>query len=81
MQGKGTFEELVKKPFLKHRLGTSAVRQVIHLALTETGGRYRDALRLLKVPEQRYYVLMVFLKRHGCCLDFRRYRKNSTGLG
>jgi len=81
VQGKGTFEELVKKPFLTRRLGIPTVRQIIHLALTETGGRYREALRLLKVPDHAYYAMMVFLKRQGCCLDFRRYRKNSTGLG
>jgi len=74
-EGQGHFEDLVKTPFLKRQIGCAPVRQVIHLALAETGGRYREAFRLLGVPEREYAIMMQFLKRNDCYLDFRLYRK------
>jgi transcriptional regulator with GAF, ATPase, and Fis domain/tetratricopeptide (TPR) repeat protein len=74
-EGQGHFEDLVKTPFLKRQIGCAPVRQVIHLALAETGGRYREAFRLLGIPEREYAIVMQFLKRNDCYLDFRLYRK------
>ncbi|MGA2263535.1 MAG: sigma-54-dependent Fis family transcriptional regulator, partial [Acidobacteriota bacterium] len=73
--GLGCFDDLVKTPFLNRQIGSAQVRQMIHLALAETGGRYRDAFRLLAIPAREYAIMMQFLKRNGCYLDFRRYRK------
>ena len=73
--GLGSFDELAKTPFLKRQIGATQVRQLIHLALAETGGRYRDAFRLLAMPEREYATMIQFLKRNGCYLDFRPYRK------
>jgi DNA-binding NtrC family response regulator len=73
---KGTFGELVRKAFLKRRISVAVGRFVIHLALTETKGRYREALRLLRIPDQEYAAAMVFLKRHNLYLDFRPYRRS-----
>ncbi len=73
--GNGSFSELVKAPFLNHEIGKGLVRQVVHISLAETGGRYRDAFRLLGIPARGYAVMMQFLKRNDCYLDFRPYRK------
>jgi Nif-specific regulatory protein len=75
--GLGGFDNLVKTPFLNREIGCGHVRQIIHLALAETGGRYRDSFRLLGIPSREYAIMMQFLKRNGCYLDFRRYRKTS----
>ncbi len=73
--GHGGFDRLVKSPFLRRRIGSAQVRQVIHLALAEAEGRYRDAFRLLGLPEREYATMIQFLKRNDCYLDFRAYRK------
>lgn len=75
--GLGSFDDLVKNPFLKRRIGPGQVRQVIHLALVKTGGRYRDAFRLLGIPTREYSIMIQFLKRNDCYLDFRPYRKSA----
>jgi Nif-specific regulatory protein len=74
--GQGRFDDLVKTPFLERQIGSGQVRQVIHLALAETGGRYRDAFRLLGIPAREYAIVIQFLKRNRCYLDFRPYRKS-----
>jgi Nif-specific regulatory protein len=80
VQGKGTFRDLVREPFLRRQIPSSIVKRIIHRALTETRGKYRDAFRILGISDREYSVTLVFLKRHGCYLDFRRYRhKPRTG--
>jgi Nif-specific regulatory protein len=74
--GQGSFNDLVKAPFLERQIGSGQVRQVIHLALAETSGRYRDAFRLLGIPAREYAIMIQFLKRNRCYLDFRPYRKS-----
>jgi Nif-specific regulatory protein len=74
--GQGRFDDLVKTPFLERQIGSGQVRQVIHLALAEAGGRYRDAFRLLGIPAREYAIMIQFLKRNKCYLDFRPYRKS-----
>jgi len=76
LQGKGSFESLVQEPFSQHQFGSSLVRAVIHLALEESGGMYRRAFSLLRVPESRYSLTMQFLKRNNCYLDYRPFRRN-----
>ncbi len=75
-QGRGTFQDLVKEPFVRHRLGTDVLRQLIILALKQTRGSYKEAFRLLKIPDRDYIIHMQFLKRHDCCPDFRPYRRD-----
>jgi transcriptional regulator with GAF, ATPase, and Fis domain/tetratricopeptide (TPR) repeat protein len=72
--GRGTFEDLVRAPFKGRKLSPEVVAGVVCLALADTRGRYRDALALLGVGEADYHITMSFLKRHGCCPDFRRFR-------
>jgi DNA-binding NtrC family response regulator len=76
--GEASFELAVKKPFLKRMLTSQVVRQVISLALKETNGRYRRAFRILRIPEKDYAVMMLFLKRHHCFVDFRPFRHASN---
>ena len=73
--GRGTFEDLVRAAFKSRKLSREVVLGVICLALAETRGRYRDAIALLGVSEADYHNTMSFLKRHGCCPNFRRFRQ------
>jgi transcriptional regulator with GAF, ATPase, and Fis domain len=75
LEGRGNFDNLVKQPFLRRHFGTSLVMAVIQMALKDSGGKYRDAFSLLRVPETRYSVTMQFLKRNKCYLDFRPFRR------
>lgn len=74
LEGKGNFEDSVKKPYLQRRFGSSVVRGIIQKALKDAGGSYRNALTRLRVPGRLYASTMQFLKRHQCYLDFRPFR-------
>jgi transcriptional regulator with GAF, ATPase, and Fis domain/serine/threonine protein kinase/tetratricopeptide (TPR) repeat protein len=76
IEGRGTFDELVKEPFLKHQFGVSFVREIIRTALKDAGGRYRDAFFRLRIPDGRYASTIQLLKRHDCYHDFRPFRRN-----
>jgi Nif-specific regulatory protein len=78
LEGSGNFENLVRNPFSQHQFSSSVVRGVIQKALQDTGGRYRDALARLRIPDSRYSVTMQFLKRNKCYLDFRAFRRKSS---
>jgi hypothetical protein len=72
---RGNFEDLIKNPFSKHKLSVSVLREIIRLALKDSGGRYREAFARLGVAEKRYSITMQFLKRNKCYLDFRPFRR------
>ena len=75
LQGKGDFEGLVKKPFLRHQLDDSTVRWVIQKALKDAAGKYKDAFARLRVPDKHYAAAIQFLKRHKCYLDYKPFRR------
>jgi transcriptional regulator with GAF, ATPase, and Fis domain/serine/threonine protein kinase/tetratricopeptide (TPR) repeat protein len=75
VEGRGNFENLVKEPFTHHKFGIPVLRGVIELALKETHGKYRDAFSLLRIPDRRYSIIMQFLKRNKCYVDFRPFRR------
>jgi DNA-binding NtrC family response regulator len=75
-EGKGAFEDLVKKPFLQHQFDRSVVRGVVERALKAANGIYRGAFARLRIPAHRYSLNMQFLKRNKCYLDFRPFRHN-----
>ena len=79
LDGKGGFEDLVKKPFLERQFNSELVRDVIRKALRDSGGRYRDAFMRLRIPDRRYALILQFLKRNNCYLDFRPFRNNRLG--
>jgi DNA-binding NtrC family response regulator len=78
IKGEGTFEELVRIPFLKRQVGSPCIQEVMHLALQKANGRYREAFRLLKIPDQEYTTMMIFLRRHDCYLNYRLYRRKKS---
>jgi len=77
----GAFGDLVKGPFLDRRLDSATMRHIVQLALKDAGGNYRDAFRILRIPDREYSMMMSFIKRHGCYLDFRRFRHSVGGRG
>ena len=76
LAGDGGFEDLVKKPYLAHRLEAAMVTGVIRLALSDSSGVYRNAFARLRIPKKRYSSIMQFLKRHHCYLDFLPFRRD-----
>jgi len=77
LRGEGNFADLVRQPFLQRQFGKGVLRQVIRRALVDSRGRYRKALRLLRIPDETYRVTIQFLKRNDCYLDFRPFRKHA----
>jgi len=74
-KGEGNFYDLVKVPFMRHRIGVDVVRRLLHKALSDAGGLYKSAFQRLGIPDREYATVKQFLKRNGCYLDFRPYRK------
>lgn len=74
-KGEGNFDELVKLPFMKRQIGVDMVRKLLHIVLIDSGGLYRSAFQRLRIPDGEYATIKQFLKRNGCYLDFRPYRK------
>jgi len=74
LKGKGSFQDLIKVPFLNHKFDVTVMREVIRIALKDARGRYRDAFERLRIPNGSYAANLQFLKRHGCYLDFRPFR-------
>jgi transcriptional regulator with GAF, ATPase, and Fis domain len=74
-RGRGSFLESVQNPFSQRQFGKGVVRQIIRRALVDSVGSYRQAFRLLGIPDTRYAITIQFLKRNDCYLDFRPFRK------
>jgi len=73
--GTGGFVELVIEPLRHAQIGPATVRQIIQLALQESRGKYRQAFRLLGIPDKNYHMTMAFLKRKKCYVDFHPFRR------
>ena len=73
---RGSFTDLVKKPFSSHQLGPSVVRAVLHKALKQAKGNYREAFEILGIPARQYSSIMLFLKRNNCYLEYRQFRSS-----
>ena len=69
------FHESVKIPFMRRQIDSNFVRQIMHLALLDAKGRYREAFRILGIEEKQYAGMMEYLKRNHCYLNFHEYRK------
>jgi transcriptional regulator with GAF, ATPase, and Fis domain len=76
LEQQGSFQELVRAPFIGRKLDRAIVRQILDLALTRCNGKYRDALTLMGVGHSDYAQTLTFLRRHGCFVDFRQYRRD-----
>ena len=77
--GTGSFSELIKEPLQQAQIGSATVRQVMQMALRESKGIYRQALRLLGVSDKDYHLTMAFLKRNKCYVDFHPFRRPNGG--
>ena len=77
-KGEGNFLDLVKIPFLRHRIGVDVVRRLLHKVLMDAGGLYKSAFQRLGIPDREYATVKQFLKRNGCYLDFRPYRQRGS---
>jgi Nif-specific regulatory protein len=73
--GLSSFEDTIKLPFLKRQISASYVRKIIHYALQNSNGKYKQAFKLLGISDQKYAVMLQFLKRNKCCHDYRSYRR------
>jgi len=80
LAGKTDFTDRIKIPFLRRQLGSAVVKQILDRALRQSCGRYKTALKLLRVPQREYAGTMLFLKRHRCFLDFRPYRRRDPNV-
>jgi transcriptional regulator with GAF, ATPase, and Fis domain len=78
-EGTGSFAELVREPLRHAQMGPVTVRQIIQLALRESRGKYRQAFRLLRIPDKDYHLTMAFLKRNKCYVDFHPFRGRNKG--
>ncbi|MEM9665403.1 MAG: sigma 54-interacting transcriptional regulator, partial [Bacteroidota bacterium] len=64
LRGEATFWTAVRKPFLDRELNRDEVRQIVERVLTESGGSYKRALRLLGLGPGEYLKFMDFLRHH-----------------
>jgi transcriptional regulator with PAS, ATPase and Fis domain len=71
--GKIKFEN-VQSDFIKGEINIKQLRQIIHLALFESGGFYQVAFSKLHISSKKYAAMLQFLKRNKCYIDFRKYR-------
>ncbi len=74
-EGRGTFEELVKKPFIDRQLSPPILRSIIERALRESAGSYRKAFSILKIPGRQYSLTIRFLKHYKCYLNYQQFRQ------
>jgi DNA-binding NtrC family response regulator/tetratricopeptide (TPR) repeat protein len=80
LAGDGSFDELVKRPYLRRAHEASVVRGVVRRALADSSGVYRDAFARLGIPRDQYAATMQFLKRHRCHLEFLPFRRAGESL-
>jgi transcriptional regulator with PAS, ATPase and Fis domain len=58
------FWEVVGEPFLKRELTRSQVKDLVDKALTLSGGKYIQTLKLFNLPSSQYKRFMKFLNKH-----------------
>lgn len=75
--GVGSFEDIIRQPFVRREINSEVVREVLKIALNEADGRYKDAFRMMGVAASKYSTLMLFLKRHRCFVNFRQFRERA----
>ena len=72
-----SFWTVIKEPFMRREIPRELVREVVKTGLKESRGRYRDLMTSFHLPDSDYTVFMNFLKKHGCHVDYRPYRRDS----
>jgi DNA-binding NtrC family response regulator len=69
------FWTVVYQPFRQRELTRRDVVNLVHEALSRTGGSYRSLLELFNLPVRDYKRFHAFLRLQNCTLDVRRYRR------
>jgi transcriptional regulator with PAS, ATPase and Fis domain len=72
---RGTFWDIVHKPFMEHDLTRADLKQLLEIGLRETQGNYRLLIELYNVAPTEYKRFMSFLRAHGCRVPFQNFRK------
>ena len=75
LNGVFTFEGKIKSEFIMRKIDRSFVRKIIHYALRDSNGSYKKAFRLLGICDGEYAVMLQFIKRNNCYLDYHSYRR------
>lgn len=75
---RGSFWEVVHKPFMAHDLTRADLRQVLEIGLRETQGSYRILIERYNIAPADYKRFMSFLRAHDCRLPFQPFRKSAV---
>jgi transcriptional regulator with PAS, ATPase and Fis domain len=72
------FWESVARPYADRMITRTHMENVVRRGLQQANGSYRRLVRLFNLPDSDYKRFMDFLRRHGCNVDFRQYRRRSN---
>jgi transcriptional regulator with GAF, ATPase, and Fis domain len=72
------FWESVARPYADRMITRTHMENVVRRGLQQVNGSYRRLIRLFNLPDSDYKRFMDFLRRHGCNVDFRQYRRRSN---
>jgi DNA-binding NtrC family response regulator len=70
------FWESVARPYADRMITRTHMENVVRRGLQQTNGSYRRLIRLFNLPDSDYKRFMDFLRRHGCNVDYRQYRRS-----
>jgi len=72
------FWHVVQRPFKARQLTRADLLEIVDRGLRETGGSYREMVRLFNLPPSDYKRFHAFLYQQGCNLAVHEYRRNSV---
>jgi transcriptional regulator with PAS, ATPase and Fis domain len=70
------FWESVARPYADRMITRTHMENVVRRGLQQANGSYRRLIRLFNLPDSDYKRFMDFLRRHGCNVDYRQYRRS-----
>ena len=73
------FWQVVQRPFKIRQLTRVDLLRIVDRGLRETGGSYREMVRLFNLPASDYKRFHAFLYQQRCNLAVHEYRRNSAG--
>jgi transcriptional regulator with PAS, ATPase and Fis domain len=75
VSARGTFWDVVHKPFMDHDLTREDLKQLLEIGLRETQGNYKLLVEHYNVAPTDYKRFMSFLRAHGCRVPFQGFRR------
>ena len=69
------FWESVARPYADRMITRTHMENVVRRGLQQANGSYRRLIQLFNLPDSDYKRFMDFLRRHGCNVDYRQYRR------